>query len=231
MAKLLDNSIDMVLCDMPYGVTQNKWDTPLNLDDMWQQYERVIKSNGVIVLFGQGMFSSRLMLSNPTLYRYTLIWKKTTSTGFLNSKRQPLRCHEDILVFYKASPTYNPQMTNGHRPVHTYTKHTSDGTNYGKTKTGISGGGSTSRYPTSIIEFATDKQKEHFHPTQKPITLLEWLILTYTNPGEAVLDNCCGSGSTLVAANNTGREYIGIDIDHQYIKVSEKRLLPNKAAN
>lgn len=158
------------------------------------------------------------------MFKYSLVWSKTTSSGFLNAKKQPLRSHEDILVFYNKPPVYNPQYTYGHQPVHSYTKHTSDGSNYGKTKVGISGGGSTKRYPTSVLTFSTDKQKSSLHPTQKPVALFEYLIKTYTNDGDLVLDNCIGSGTTAVASINTKRNFIGFEMDQEYYKIACDRI-------
>lgn len=211
--KLIDDeSIDMIFCDLPYGVTaRNRWDSIIPPELLWEQYERIIKPNGAILLFGQDKFTAKMMLSNERLHRYNIIWKKTTPTGFLNAKRMPMRCHEDIMVFYKQLPIYNPQKTTGHTPVHSYTKHTTDGSNYGDTKLGISGGGSTERYPTSIWEFPTDKQKSALHPTQKPLALCRYAIRTYTNEGDTVLDNCCGSGTIPLAAKLEHRNYIGMD--------------------
>ena len=212
MQHIDDKSIDMILCDLPYGVTaRNKWDVIIPFEPLWKQYERIIKDNGAIVLTCVQPFTSMLCVSNPKMFRYSLVWQKTTPTGFLNAKKMPLRTHEDILVFYKKLPTYNPQKTIGHNPVHQYTKHTADGNNYGYTKLGISGGGSTERYPKSVLTFATDKQKSSLHPTQKPVALFEYLIKTYTNKGELVLDNCIGSGTSAIASLNTDRNYIGMD--------------------
>lgn len=212
MKQIDDESIDMIFCDLPYGVTaRNYWDSIIPPEPLWAEYERIIKSNGAILLFGQDKFTAKIMLSNERIHRYNIIWKKTTPTGFLNAKRMPMRSHEDIMVFYKQLPTYNPQKTNGHTPVHSYTKHTTDGLNYGDTKLGISGGGSTERYPTSIWEFATDKQKTALHPTQKPLALCRYAIRTYTNEGDIVLDNCCGSGTIPLAAKLEHRNYIGMD--------------------
>lgn len=212
MKQIEPESIDMIFCDLPYGVTAcNKWDAIIDPVQLWEQYERIIKPNGAILLFGQDKFTAMMMLSNSKLHRYNIIWKKTTPTGFLNAGRMPLRCHEDIMVFYKKLPTYNPQKTTGHSPVHSYTKHTSDGSNYGDTKLGVSGGGSTERFPVSIWEFATDKQKEAIHPTQKPLELCRYAIRTYTNPGSVILDNCCGAGTIPLAAFLEGRNYIGMD--------------------
>lgn len=217
-------SIDMILCDLPYGTTQNKWDSVIDLQQLWEQYERIIKDNGVIVLFAQTPFDKVLGCSNLKLLRYEWIWEKTTATGFLNAKKMPMKAHENILVFYKKLPTYNPQKTNGHTPVHSYTKYQDDGNNYGKTEVGISGGGSTERYPRSVQVFKTDKQKEALHPTQKPVGLLEYLIKTYTNENDVVLDNCMGSGSTIVACISTNRRYIGIEKDEQYFEIAVNRV-------
>ena len=212
MKQLSDESIDMIFCDLPYGVTaRNHWDIIIPPDKLWEQYERIIKPNGAILLFGQDKFTAKMMHSNERLHRYNIIWQKTTPTGFLNANKMPLRSHEDIMVFYKNLPVYHPQKTTGHAPVHTYTKHTSDGTNYGDTRRGVNGGGSTERYPTSVWRFTTDKQKESIHPTQKPVELCRYAIRTYTNPGNLVLDNCCGAGSIPLAAKLEGRHYIGLD--------------------
>jgi len=215
----------MILCDLPYGQTaRNKWDVVIPFDKLWEQYERIIKDTGAIVLFANGMFTADLMESNKKIWRYNLIWEKTTPTGFLNAKKMPLRIHEDICVFYKKPPTYNPQKTYGHTPTHSFIKHTSDGTNYGETSLGISGGGSTERYPTSILKFKTDKQKCSLHPTQKPVALLEWLIRTYTNSGETVLDNCSGSGSTAEACIRTERQFICFENETTYWVISNERI-------
>lgn len=224
MKLLQDKSVDMILCDLPYGVTQNKWDVVIPFDELWKQYERVIKDNGAIVLTAAQPFSAQLIVSNPKLFRYEWIWEKTAATGHLNAKKMPMRAHESILVFYKKLPTYNPIKTTGHAPVNSYTKHQDDGTNYGKTKIGISGGGSTDRYPRSVQRFSTDKQKEAIHPTQKPVALFEYLIKTYTNEGETVLDNCIGSGTTAVAAINTNRNFIGFEISKEYCAAANQRI-------
>ena len=224
MKDIPDKSIDLVLCDLPFGTTRNKWDIPINLDNLWEQYLRIIKDNGAIVLFAQTPYDKILATSNIKLLKYEWIWEKTHATGHLNSKKMPLKAHENILVFYKKLPTYNPQKTTGHTPVHSYTKHTDDGTNYGKTKVGISGGGSTERYPRSVLKFSKDTQKISLHPTQKPVALLEYLIKTYTNEGDLVLDNCMGSGSTGVAAINTNRKFIGIEKDDNYFEIARNRI-------
>ena len=224
MKDIPNKSIDMILCDLPYGTTRNKWDSVLSLDELWEQYNRIIKDNGAIVLFAQTPFDKVLGCSNLKMLRYEWIWEKTSATGHLNAKKMPMKAHENILVFYKKLPTYNPQKTTGHTPVHSYTKHQDDGSNYGKTLIGISGGGSTERYPRSVQVFKTDKQKEALHPTQKPVDLLEYLIKTYTNENETVLDNCMGSGSTGIACVNTNRNFIGIELDDNYFNIAKNRI-------
>lgn len=193
MKMIPDKAVDMILSDLPQGYTRNDWDIIVPFAALWEQYSRVIKDDGAIILFGNGMFTADLMYSNRALWRYNLVWEKTTATGFLNARRMPLRAHEDICVFYKRMPFYYPQMTSGHTPVHSYTKRTPDGTNYGKTKMGISGGGSTDRFPRSVLKFPTDKQKSSIHPTQKPIELCAFLIKSFTDENELVLDSCTGS--------------------------------------
>ena len=219
-----NESIDLIFTDLPYGVTKNKWDSELNLDKLWAEYERMIKPNGVIALFGQDKFSAKLMLSNEKLHRYNIIWEKTTPTGHLNAKKMPLRTHEDILIFYKQLPTYNPQKTTGHeRKVSTanHKRNSKKTTNYGEH--GLTTYDSTERYPKSVWKFATDKQKEAIHPTQKPVLLCEEIIKTYTNIGDCVLDNCMGSGTIPIACLNTKRICIGIEKDKDiYIKAIER---------
>lgn len=219
MKLLPDKSVDMILCDLPYGVTQNKWDVVIPFDELWAQYTRVIKDRGAIVLTATKPFSSLLITSNSKMFRYDIIWRKNKSTGFLNANRMPLRQHEEILVFYKKLPTYNPQKTNGHKKVNSFTKHTDDGTSYGKTKVGLKGGGQTDRHPTSVLDIKVmnndDPQK--FHPTQKPVELFEWLIKTYTSEGDIVLDNCMGSGTTAIACLLNNRRFVGFEIEHVYV--------------
>jgi site-specific DNA-methyltransferase (adenine-specific) len=227
MSNIQNKSIDLILCDLPYGQTsRNKWDTVIPFDQIWKQYNRIIKDNGAIILFANGMFTADLMQSNKEMWRYNLIWEKTTVTGFLNAKKMPLRCHEDICVFYKKPPTYNPQKTTGHvRKVSKaeHKKNCVNTTDYGEH--GLTTYDSTERYPKSILQFATDKQKSALHPTQKPIALLEYIINTYTNEDETVLDNCMGSGSTGVAAKNTGRNFIGIELDDTYFDIADNRIM------
>ncbi|MFS0819655.1 site-specific DNA-methyltransferase [Lysinibacillus sp. 1P01SD] len=211
----------------PFGTTNCKWDTPIDLQQLWQHYERIIKDNGAIVLFGQAPFDKVLGASNLQLLRYEWIWEKTAATGHLNAKKMPLKAHENILVFYKKLPVYNPQKTQGHKPVNSYTKYL-DVQNkteiYNNVSKEISGGGNTDRYPRSVLQFASDKQRLNLHPTQKPLALCEYLIKTYSNEGDVILDNCAGSGTTLVAAQNLNRNFIGIEKEEHYVEVSRKRL-------
>ena len=220
MKRIDDKSIDMILCDLPYGMTYNKWDTVIPLDKLWEQYERIIKDNGAIVLTAQTPFDKVLGTSNLKMLRYEWIWEKENATGFLNAKKQPLRKHENILVFYKRLPLYNPQMGKG--KSYTAVRKEKPSLNYYNnqkmTKT-VSDG---ERYPVSIIKFNRDKEK--LHPTQKPVALLEYLIKTYSNEGEIVLDNCMGSGSTGVACVNTNRKFIGIELDENYFNIAKERI-------
>lgn len=225
MRDIPDKSIDMILCDLPYGETHNKWDIIIPFDVLWEQYNRIIKDNGAIVLFANGLFTSKLTLSNEKMWRYNLIWQKTQTSGFLNAKKMPLRAHEDICVFYKRLPTYNPQKTTGHTRKVSTAQHQSGGkisTNYSNYH--YHNYDSTERYPTSVLTFAKDTQKSALHPTQKPVALLEWLIKTYTNEGETVLDNCAGSMSTAIACLNTGRSAIMIEKDKNMFALGENRV-------
>lgn len=232
MQSIPEKSVDMILTDLPYGVLNRgnraaQWDRQLPFDKLWQHYERLIKDNGAIVLFGQGQFTAQLIQSNPKLWRYNLVWDKVLVGGFLNAKRMPLRQHEDILVFYRKQPIYNPQMNEG-KPLH--------GT--GKSEKNLANNcygahhamedirkGSTEKFPTSILRFAKPHPSVAVHPTQKPVELLEWLIRTYTNAGDTVLDSCMGSGSTGVACKNTKRNFIGIESDERYFQIALKRML------
>lgn len=228
MMQIGDRSVDMVLCDLPFGVTaRNPWDVVIPFEPLWAQYRRIVKENGAIVLMGQGLFSAELILSARDLYKYSLIWRKNKPRGHLNAKKQPLRSHEDILVFYNKQPVYNPQKTTGHKPVGKYTKHSDNSLNYGKLKQGISGGGSTERYPTSVIDCSVVNNEDHdkFHPTQKPVELGEYLIKTYTNPGDLVLDNACGSAAFCVAAVRENRRFIGIEKDRTWCEKARTRIV------
>ncbi len=209
--------------------TQNSWDSLIDLNLLWPEYERIIKNNGAIVLTSIQPFTSILVTSNLKLFRYEYIWEKNKSTGFLNAKKMPLRNHESILIFYKELSVYNPQKTSGHKPVNSYTKNTSDGSNYGKTKIGICGGGQTDRYPKSILKFKVvnndNSGGDRLHPTQKPVPLFEYLIKTYTNEGDVVLDNCIGSGTTAVSCINLNRKFIGIEKEEKYVDSACERII------
>ena len=220
MKNIPDKSIDMILCDLPYGTTRNKWDTVIDLDLLWIEYERIIKDNGAIVLFAQVPFNIILGYSNLKLLKYEWIWEKEQGTGHLNAKKMPLKSHENIMVFYKKLPTYNPQMVGNEVRTVKRSGNKSKTTNYGdfieiKESTYIG------RYPKDIIKFNKDKG---YHPTQKPVALLEYLIKTYTNEGEIVLDNCMGSGSTGVACKHINRKFIGIELDEKYFEIAKKRI-------
>lgn len=265
-------SIDLILCDLPYGTTQNYYDKSLPLEDyilgknkrgkqiciyktdflieqfkegisyktaiqkwkeqcmpgLWSHYKRIIKDNGCIALFAQSPFDKLVANSNPKMYRYEWIIEKTKGTGHLNSKKMPMKTHENVLIFYKKSPTYNPQFTEGHPPVHSYTKHTSDGSNYGKTKTGISGGGSTIRFPRDVLKFKWDTQTSALHENQKPVKLCEYFIKTYTNEGDIVLDNCAGSFTTAIACDNLNRKWICIEKEKKFCDDGDERISQNK---
>ena len=231
MKNIPDGSIDMILCDLPYGTTACKWDSIIPFKPLWEQYKRVIKDNGVIALFANGMFTAELMLSNKSMWKYNLIWEKTQPTGFLNAKKMPLRSHEDICIFYKKLPVYTPQKTGGHTRKVSKAEHKISCKNTTVYRNhGLTAYDSTERYPKSVWKFAKDIQKSALHPTQKPVALLEYLIKTYTNEGETVLDNCMGSGSTGVAALNTNRRFIGIELDEGYFDIAKKRIEEAKGA-
>ena len=225
MKSITDKSIDMILCDLPYSQTKNQWDIIIPFDRLWEQYNRIIKDNGAIVLFGNGMFTADLMKSNQKNWRYNLIWNKVLTSGFLNANRMPLRQHEDICVFYKKPPTYNPQKSKG-KPCHSKGKPKEIiNNNYGYFNfVDNSKDLGDMKHPTSIITISKPHPSKMVHPTQKPVDLLEYLIKTYTNEGELVLDNCMGSGSTGVACQNTGRKFIGIELDVKYFEIAEKRI-------
>ena len=236
MKNIPDNSIDLILCDLPYGTTNAKWDSVIDLDDLWNDYKRIIKGDGAILLFAQTPFDKVLGCSNLEMLRYEIIWQKTQPTGHLNAKRMPMKAHENILVFYKKLPTYNPQKTSGHarkisKSVSRKSAVERQNNNlvlgnglYGQTTFVHDDYDSTERYPIDIQIFSKDTQKVKLHPTQKPVALLEWLIRTYTNEDEIVLDNCMGSGSTGVACLNTKRNFIGIEKEEKYFFVAKKRI-------
>ena len=233
MKEIPDKSIDCIICDLPYEVlnknnTNVQWDRIIPFEQLWGQYERVTKDNAAIILFAQGMFTAKMMLSNPKLWRYNLIWDKVAKTGFLNTKRMPLRQHEDICVFYKQLPSYNPQMIKcePHKRNHTKGngKHQQKNSCYGafvEVPTIVS----DEKYPTSIITIPKEhKVGQFFHPTQKPVELIRYLIRTYTNEGDLVLDNCSGSGTTAIAAIKEKRHFIGMELDKGYYDIACKRV-------
>jgi site-specific DNA-methyltransferase (adenine-specific)/modification methylase len=213
MEHLPDSCIDMVLCDLPYGTTQNKWDSVIPLDKLWEQYNRIVKKNGAIVLTSQGIFTAKLILSNEKYFKYKIVWQKSKPTNFLNAKKQPLRKHEDICIFYRYQPTYNPQMSIGKSYTKGVRKDQHTGS-YGdfhpvlvESKDGL-------RYPHDIVYFKTPESETEgtvWHPTQKPVELGRYLVRTYTNPGDVVLDNTSGAGSFLVSALLEERNFIGIE--------------------
>ena len=236
MKYIPSKSIDMILCDLPYGITAYKWDTVIPFEPLWEQYERVIKDNGAIVLFGSEPFSSALRMSNIKEYKYDWIWDKVVAGGGLLANKQPLRQHENIMIFYKKQPTYNKQMTEPTNP--NFFNTTGKNSKFGKIyssgglakcyKTQSKRGSETKKNPTTIIAVNKFQQEcnsaNRLHPTQKPVALCEYLIKTYTNEGETVLDNCMGSGSTIVACINTNRKYIGIEKELKYFEIAKKRI-------
>lgn len=219
MKDIPDESVDMILCDLPYGMTANSWDVVIPFDKLWKQYKRIIKRNGCVALFGKEPFSSELRLSNKNMYRYDWVINKSIKTGFLNAKKMPLRKHELISIFYKNLPVYNPQYTYGKPYV---CKKGPSGSNYneqGKDIVTVSDG---RRYPVDVLDIKWSTTKSH--PTEKPVSLLEYLIKTYTNEGMTVLDNCMGSGSTGIACVNTNRNFIGMELDEEYFKIAKERI-------
>mgnify|MGYP003337674679 CR=1 FL=1 len=216
-------SIDMILCDLPYGVTKNSWDVVIPFDALWKEYRRVIKNSGAIVLFGSQPFTSLLVTSNLDMFRYSLVWEKNKFSDFLNSKRKPMKTNEDIVVFYKKQPTYNPQYWYSTPYTRWNTQSVVDKqTNYGTHKENIAESKDGKRLPTTVLKF--DRIERPQHPTQKPVELLEWLIKTYTNENETVLDNCMGVGSTGVACKNINRKFIGIELEKKYFDIAVTRI-------
>ena len=222
-----DGNVDMVLCDLPYGTTHNKWDAVIPFAGLWRQYDRVTKKSAPVVLFSQGLFYADLVESNRENFRYDLVWDKSLKTGFLNANVMPLRSHEQIAVFYRSKPVYNPQKEKGN-PNHgkgtaVFGKDPVNN-NYGNYKPVDSGTEDDMKYPGSILCFRKPHPSVAEHPTQKPVSLLEYLIMTYTNEGDTVLDNTMGSGSTGVACVNTNRNFIGIEKDKKYFDIAERRI-------
>ena len=229
MSDIPDGSVDMLLVDLPYGTTQCKWDSIIDLNQLWTHYNRVCKKNAAMVFTAAQPFTSALVMSNPKFFKYTWVWEKSKATGYLNAKKMPMRAHEDICVFYRKPPCYNPQMTQGtpynkgkaHRPTDVY----------GSQVEVLVKNDSGLRYPRTVQYFKTaesEGKKSVIHPTQKPLALFEYLIKTYTNEGDLVLDSCMGSGTTPVACVNTDRDYIGIELDPEYFSRAKNRL---EAAN
>jgi len=227
MKEIPDGSVDLILADPPYGTTACKWDSVIDLPSMWEHLKRVVKANGAIILFAQTPFDKVLGASNIEMLKYEWIWEKTAATGHLNAKKAPMKAHENILVFYNKQPTYNPQKLYNQPPTNSYTKRNGDGECYGKTVE-VSGGGDTERYPRSVQVFKSDKQKVSLHPTQKPVALMEYLVKTYSDEGETVLDFTMGSGTTGVACVNTNRNFIGIEMNEGYFNVAKERIVSSQ---
>jgi len=223
MKSIPDKSVDMVLCDLPYGTTACKWDSIIPFDLLWNQYNRITKDNAAIVLFGSEPFSSLLRMSNIGSYRYDFVWEKTKAGNFALARKNPLKLHETISVFYKEFPTYNLwNLRKLDKPIKSSRAnkgsnlgHCVDGGNYYQTETG---------FHRSVLKYSNPSNAGHQHPTQKPVALLEYLVKTYTNPGQIVLGNTIGSGSTGVACVNTGRDFIGIELDDKYFSIAQKRI-------
>lgn len=223
MKMIQDASVDMILCDLPYGVTKNSWDVVIPFDTLWKEYKRIIKNNGAILLFGSQPFTSLMITSNLDMFRYSLVWEKNKFSDFLNSKRKPMKTNEDIVVFYKKQPTYNPQYWYSTPYTRWNTQSAvNKQTNYGNHKENVAESKDGKRLPTTVLKF--DRIERPQHPTQKPVELLEWLIKTYTNENETVLDNCMGVGSTGVACKNTNRKFIGIELEKKYFDIAVSRI-------
>lgn len=222
MQDIPQNSIDLILCDLPYGTTACKWDNIIPFKPLWEQYNRIVKSNGSIVLFSAQPFTTKLIHSNLKDFRYCWYWKKSNVTGFSYARYQPMRCIEDICVFYKKLPTYNPQgLKRLEKPRKRKGKRTEGGV-YDSETLSNSYVSHYTNYPKHLIEYSKDEN--NVHPTQKPVALLEYLIKTYTNESDTVLDNCMGSGSTGVAAINTNRRFIGIERETKYFEIAKQRI-------
>ncbi len=228
--KLIESgTVDMILADLPFGITESDYDKVIPFGPMWEQIMRIIKDNGAIVLMGCQPFTSDLIQSNREFFRYEWIWKMRQPRNFLNANRMPMRGHIDIPVFYRHLPVYHPQKTQGHKPVHKYCKHSSDGSNYGKTRINTEGGGQTDRYPTTIIDIPYRPIKSRIHSQQKPVELFEWLIKTYTDAGQTVCDITAGSGTAGIACLNTGRKFILFEKDSRIYQSANNRLEAMKA--
>lgn len=224
LPKLPDASVDMVFADLPYGTTRNRWDSVLPLSELWDQLLRVAKENAALVFTAQTPFDKVLGASRLDLLRYEWVWEKTSATGHLNARRAPMKAHENILVFYRRLPTYNPQMTHGHpRKVSVANRSAGQSSNYGMQQ-GLTAYDSTSRYPRSVQTFPKDVQTSALHPTQKPVALVEYMIRTYTNRGDTVLDPTAGVLTTAVAAEAAGRNSICVEKSPAYVSTGLQRL-------
>lgn len=221
MKKINDSSIDLILCDLPYGTTNCKWDIKIPAEQLWQQYLCITKPNAAILLFAQQPFATELIVAGRKYFRYEIVWEKSRATGFLNAKKMPLRAHELVLVFYKKLPTYNPQFSAG-KPYKS--KATDKSTSIYTCRKKIANVNTGYRYPRDVVRFNISAEDKYYHPTQKPLALLRYLIQTYSNENDIVLDNCCGSGSTCVAAKQTNRRYIGIELNENYFEIANKRI-------
>lgn len=221
MKRIPDGSVDMILCDLPYGTTRNKWDEIIPFEPLWEQYERVAKPNCPIILTSNQPFTTQLINSNRKLFKYDLVWQKTHPKGHLNAKRMPMRAHEEILIFYKKPPVYNPIMRKG-KYRYKGNKGFSEERCYGTSKPYDNW--NDEYYPTSVIEISNAVQIGKIHPTQKPVELFEWLINTYSNEGDLILDNCIGSGTTAIACINTNRNFIGFELDKHYYDIAKERI-------
>ena len=222
MRQMENKSIDLVLADPPFGTTQNEWDTPILLDALWKELIRIKKENTAVVLFGSGMFTAEVMISNPKMWKYNLIWEKgERATGFLNANKMPLRSHEDIMVFYQMLPTYNPQFTRGY-PTHKRGASSIVNNTYGDFKTISHREYGNQKFPKSVLKF--DKPHPPIHPSEKPVDLCEYLIKTYSNENDTVLDFCIGSGTTAEASIRTGRQFIGFEKEKVYFDVAQIRI-------
>ena len=223
MQGLEDKSIDLILCDLPYGTTKNKWDTVIPFDKLWEQYERIIKPKGNIVLFGTGLFAFKLALSNEKLFRYDMLWKKSKCGSPFTAKYMPMKKHELILVFGESAAYYEPQMSEGTPYKRKNTAYSTNNFGFGLKNLVIENEGT--RHPSTVLDFPQKwRRQDQVHPTQKPVELMEFLVKSYCPENGVVLDNCMGSGSTGIACVNTNRKFIGMELDEEYFKIAEERI-------